>query len=87
MRRKSRNVRGAAVRKVRDEEEVGLEGSGVQDDKEERCKCTRQSTGVWSRSVNEPGACEEAGQWARVTRVREGALWKGTVSGGGREME
>lgn len=37
-------------------------------------------------SVNEPGACEDAGQWARVTRVREGALWKGTVSGGGREM-
>lgn len=42
--------------------------------------------GVASECVNEPGACGEAGQWARVTRVREGALWKGTVSGGGREM-
>lgn len=51
MRRKSRHVRGGAFGKVRDEEEVGLEGSGVQDDKEERCKCTRQSMGVWPRSV------------------------------------
>lgn len=46
MRRKSRHVRGRAVRKARDEEGVGLESSGAQDDKEERDKRTRQSTGV-----------------------------------------
>lgn len=40
-----------AVMKIRDEEEVGSEGSGVQDDKEETCKCTRQSMGVWPQSV------------------------------------